>query len=132
MGNSEVGHLNIGAGRIVFQDITRIDSAIQDRSFFQNNVLNSIIYKVKKSRRALHLIGLVSDGGVHSSLNHLHALLEMINKHGLDDVFVHAILDGRDTPDQRKKLHQEFKQLYAFKKIRRDCNDLRTILLNGS
>lgn len=98
MGNSEVGHLNIGAGRIVFQDITRIDSAIQDRSFFQNNVLNSIIYKVKKSRRALHLIGLVSDGGVHSSLNHLHALLEMINKHGLDDVFVHAILDGRDTP----------------------------------
>jgi 2,3-bisphosphoglycerate-independent phosphoglycerate mutase len=103
MGNSEVGHLNIGAGRIVYQDISRINLAIQDRSFFQNSALNSAISKVKKNHRALHLIGLISDGGVHSSLEHLHALLEMINKSGLNDVFVHAILDGRDTPPDSGK-----------------------------
>lgn len=98
MGNSEVGHLNIGAGRIVYQDLLRIDMAIRDESFFQNEALSSVISKVNANNSALHLMGLVSDGGVHSQLSHLFALLEMTRKKGLKRVYVHAILDGRDTP----------------------------------
>lgn len=98
MGNSEVGHLNIGAGRVVYQDLLRIDKSIDDGSFIQNPVLSSVMEKVKSSDRALHLMGLVSDGGVHSQLSHLFALLEMAGKKQLPRVFVHAILDGRDTP----------------------------------
>ncbi len=100
MGNSEVGHLNIGAGRIVYQDLFKINIAIDDGSFFKNGPLNSVISKVKKYRSALHLIGLVSDGGVHSQLKHLLALLDMAKGKLLNKVCVHAILDGRDTaPD---------------------------------
>lgn len=98
MGNSEVGHLNIGAGRIVYQDLLRIDKAIADGSFTENDVLNSVISKVKTNDSALHFMGLVSDGGVHSQLEHLFALLDMANKKGVRHVYVHAILDGRDTP----------------------------------
>ncbi len=98
MGNSEVGHLNIGAGRIVYQDLLRIDQAIKDKTFFQNEVLNSIMATVKAGKTALHLMGLVSDGGVHSHLNHLLTLMDMARKNGLTQVYVHAILDGRDTP----------------------------------
>jgi len=98
MGNSEVGHLNIGAGRIVFQDILRIDMAIEDGSFFQNEVLNDLIEKVAQRGTSLHLMGLVSDGGVHSQFTHLLALLELARRKGLGRVYVHAILDGRDTP----------------------------------
>jgi len=98
MGNSEVGHLNIGAGRIVYQDILRIDMAIQDGSFFKNNVITALVEEVKARNSRLHLIGLVSDGGVHSQLNHLLALLDLAKQQGLDRVYVHAILDGRDTP----------------------------------
>jgi 2,3-bisphosphoglycerate-independent phosphoglycerate mutase len=96
MGNSEVGHLNIGAGRIVYQDLLRIDMAIRDKTFFQNDALNGVMAKVSNS--ALHLMGLVSDGGVHSQLTHLLALLDMAQEKGVKQVFVHAILDGRDTP----------------------------------
>jgi len=97
MGNSEVGHLNIGAGRIVYQDLVRIDRAVRDGSFFRNEILCSAMEKVKEKQSALHLMGLVSDGGVHSQLLHLLALLDMAREKGVGKVYVHAILDGRDT-----------------------------------
>jgi 2,3-bisphosphoglycerate-independent phosphoglycerate mutase len=97
MGNSEVGHLNFGAGRIVYQEITRIDKAIQDKTFFENSVLIEAMEQVKKRGTSLHLLGLVSDGCVHSSLNHLYALLRMAKEKDVEKVFVHAFLDGRDT-----------------------------------
>ncbi len=100
MGNSEVGHLNIGAGRVVFQDLLRIDLAIEDGTFFQNEVINSLLSQVKANGTKLHLMGLVSDGGVHSQLDHLLALLTLSQEKGLEHVFIHAITDGRDTaPD---------------------------------
>jgi 2,3-bisphosphoglycerate-independent phosphoglycerate mutase len=98
MGNSEVGHLNLGAGRIVYQDLTRIDLAIEDGSFFTNPVLNEAVEGAYRQGSSLHLMGLVSDGGVHSQLTHLLALLDLAKEKGLQRVFVHAILDGRDTP----------------------------------
>ena len=97
MGNSEVGHLNFGAGRIVYQEITRIDKAIKDGSFFKNQVLLEAMNKVRENGSALHLMGLVSDGGVHSSLNHLYALLRLAKDKGISKVYVHAFMDGRDT-----------------------------------
>ncbi len=100
MGNSEVGHLNIGAGRVVHQDLLRIDKAIADGSFFANQVLNSVMAKVKANGTTLHIMGLVSDGGVHSQLDHLLALLAMFRQKDVSKVCIHAILDGRDTaPD---------------------------------
>lgn len=98
MGNSEVGHLNIGAGRIVYQDLTRINLAIEDKSFFDNTELIKAVEHVRKNNSALHFMGLVSDGGVHSSLEHLFACIDFAKKQGLEKVYVHAFLDGRDTP----------------------------------
>lgn len=98
MGNSEVGHLNLGAGRVVYQDSTRISKAIREGEFFKNAVLVSAMESVKKSGEALHLMGLLSDGGVHSRLDHLFAMFDMAKAHGLTRVFFHAFLDGRDTP----------------------------------
>jgi 2,3-bisphosphoglycerate-independent phosphoglycerate mutase len=98
MGNSEVGHLNIGAGRIVYQDLLRIDTAIKDHSFFENKALNEACSMAKEKNACLHLMGLVSDGGVHSQLTHLFALLKLAAEKGLKKVYIHAILDGRDTP----------------------------------
>jgi len=98
MGNSEVGHLNIGAGRIVYQDFTRINRAIETGSFFDNDILKNTFSKAVKKKSALHLMGLVSDGGVHSHMNHLLALLKMAADHGLTEVYIHAFMDGRDTP----------------------------------
>jgi 2,3-bisphosphoglycerate-independent phosphoglycerate mutase len=98
MGNSEVGHLNIGAGRIVYQDFTRINLAIEKRELEKNPVLIAAIEEAKKNGAALHLLGLLSDGGVHSHNTHLYALLEMAKMHGLEKVYIHAILDGRDVP----------------------------------
>ena len=100
MGNSEVGHLNLGAGRIVYQELTRVTKSILDGDFFTNPVLLECIAKVKASGGRLHLSGLLSDGGVHSHNNHLYALLELAKREGLRDVFVHCLLDGRDTPPQ--------------------------------
>jgi 2,3-bisphosphoglycerate-independent phosphoglycerate mutase len=97
MGNSEVGHLNIGAGRVVYQDITRINKAIEDGSFFENEVMNKIMDQVKKDGKALHLYGLVSNGGVHSHINHIAALLKLAARQQLSKVFIHAFTDGRDT-----------------------------------
>ena len=98
MGNSEVGHMNIGAGRIIYQDLTRITKAIEDGDFFENKVLLQAIENCKKNNSDLHLWGLLSDGGVHSHNTHLYGLLEMCKKNGLENVYVHAFLDGRDTP----------------------------------
>ena len=100
MGNSEVGHLNIGAGRVVWQEITRIDQAIKDGSFFTNPELVNTMAHCRKHKTNIHLIGLVSDGGVHSSEQHYLALLEMAKKRGFtkNNLFFHAVMDGRDTP----------------------------------
>ena len=97
MGNSEVGHLNMGAGRIVYQELTRITKEIEDGDFFENEVLIEAVNKCKKNNSKLHLFGLLSDGGVHSHNTHLYALIELAKKHGLEEVYVHAFLDGRDT-----------------------------------
>lgn len=96
MGNSEVGHLNIGAGRIVYQELTRINKSIRDKDFFQNRMLLQAMKTAKERQVKLHLIGLVSKGGVHSSQEHLYALCAMAKDHGLEDVFIHAFTDGRD------------------------------------
>jgi len=104
IGNSEVGHLNIGAGRVVYQELTRINKAIKDKSFFKNKVLLNALNNVKKKRSCLHLIGLLSDAGVHSHISHLFALLKMAKSNGIKDVFIHVITDGRDClPGTAKK-----------------------------
>jgi 2,3-bisphosphoglycerate-independent phosphoglycerate mutase len=100
MGNSEVGHLNIGAGRVVYQELTRINLAVSDRSIFSNPVLVEAIDAAVSDGRAVHFMGLLSDGGVHSSREHLYALLEMARERGAKRVYVHAFLDGRDVPPQ--------------------------------
>lgn len=98
MGNSEVGHTNIGAGRVVYQELTRITKSIQDGDFFENEALLSAVTNCKQNNSALHLIGLLSDGGVHSHNEHLYALLTLAKQEGLDRVYVHCLLDGRDVP----------------------------------
>ena len=98
MGNSEVGHTNIGAGRVVYQELTRITKAITDGDFFKNPAFIGAVENCKKYGTALHLIGLLSDGGVHSHNTHLYALLELAKRNGIKDVYVHCLLDGRDVP----------------------------------
>jgi len=98
MGNSEVGHLNIGAGRIVYQELTRITKDIKDGSFFEKKPLCDVMDKARESGKAIHLMGLLSDGGVHSHNTHLYALLEMCRQRGVKNVYVHCFLDGRDVP----------------------------------
>ena len=98
MGNSEVGHLNIGAGRIVFQDFERINNSIANGDFFKHAALVNALQQLKINNKALHIFGLLSDGGVHSHINHILTMLEMAAKQGLQRVYVHAFLDGRDTP----------------------------------
>ena len=103
MGNSEVGHTNIGAGRIVYQGLTRITKSIQDGDFFQNEAFLSAIENVKKNHSALHLMGLLSDGGVHSHNTHLYGLLELAKKNDIENVYVHCFMDGRDVPPSSGK-----------------------------
>ncbi len=98
MGNSEVGHTNIGAGRIVYQELTRITKSIEDGDFFSNPELVGAIENCKKNHSKLHIMGLLSDGGVHSHIRHLYALLELAKRKDFEDVYVHCFLDGRDTP----------------------------------
>lgn len=107
MGNSEVGHLNMGAGRIVYQDLTKITKAIQDGDFFENKALLAACENVKANDSALHMFGLVSDGGVHSHNEHIYGLLEMAKRQGLKKVYVHCFLDGRDTPPASGKEYVE-------------------------
>lgn len=103
MGNSEVGHLNIGAGRVVYQELTRIFKAIEDGEFYTNKVLLEAMERLKGTDKALHLMGLLSDGGVHSHMDHLFALLDMAVKVGVERIYVHPILDGRDVLPQSAK-----------------------------
>lgn len=103
MGNSEVGHMNIGAGRIVYQSLTRINKSIEDGDFFDNDVLNKAMDHALNNHSALHIFGLLSDGGVHSHYKHLFALLELAKRKNLTKVYVHAFLDGRDV-DQKSAL----------------------------
>ena len=98
MGNSEVGHINLGAGRVVYQDFMRINNAIADGSFEKNEVFLKMLARVKKKKCALHLIGLVSNGGIHSHINHLMHILDILAENQIHNVFVHCITDGRDTP----------------------------------
>ncbi len=118
MGNSEVGHTNIGAGRIVYQELTRITKAIKDGDFFTNEELCAAVDSAVKTGKALHLIGLLSDGGVHSHNEHLYALLKLAKNKGLEKVYIHAIMDGRDVPPQSgldyvKELLQKTKEIGA-------------------
>ena len=103
MGNSEVGHMNMGAGRIVYQELTRITKSIQDGDFFENKALKDAVEHCKKEDSALHFMGLVSDGGVHSHIEHIYGLLELAKRAGLKKVYLHAFLDGRDTPPDSGK-----------------------------
>ena len=98
MGNSEVGHMNMGAGRIVYQELTRISKEIEDGDFFNNEALKLAFANAKKNNSSVHLYGLLSDGGVHSHITHVYGLLEMAKREGVENVYVHAFLDGRDTP----------------------------------
>lgn len=107
MGNSEVGHLNMGAGRIVYQDLTKITKSILDGDFFENKALLAACENVKKNDSSLHLMGLVSDGGVHSHNTHIYGLLELAKKQGIEKVYVHCFLDGRDTPPSSGKQYVE-------------------------
>lgn len=107
MGNSEVGHLNMGAGRIVYQDLTKITKAIQDGDFFENPTLLAACKNVKENDSSLHLFGLVSDGGVHSHIEHIYGLLELAKRQGIEKVYVHCFLDGRDTPPASGKEYVE-------------------------
>jgi 2,3-bisphosphoglycerate-independent phosphoglycerate mutase len=121
MGNSEVGHLNMGAGRIVYQELTRITKSIKDGDFFSNDEFNYCIDKVKATGKKLHLYGLLSDGGVHSHLTHLFALIKLAKEKGLDRVYVHCFLDGRDVSptsgaDFIKELQSKMDEL-SFGKI---------------
>ncbi len=114
MGNSEVGHLNIGAGRVIYMDVTRIDLMIASGEFFENPILLAAMHHARKGR--LHLMGLLSDGGVHSMNTHLYALLEMVKRQGVEDVCVHCFMDGRDTPPESgagfiEALQREIRQI---------------------
>jgi len=118
MGNSEVGHMNIGAGRVVYQDLTRISKSIEDGDFFENPVFLECLEKVKQGSGRLHLSGLLSDGGVHSHETHLYALIELAKRQGIRDIFVHCLMDGRDTPPQSgadylDRLEQEMARIGA-------------------
>lgn len=118
MGNSEVGHLNIGAGRVVYQEFTRIDRSIQTGNFFLNPALKNSIEQAKQRGTALHILGLLSDGGVHSHELHLHAMLEMAAREKLEKIYLHVFLDGRDTPPKSaeaylKRLQDKIDKLQA-------------------
>ena len=115
MGNSEVGHLNIGAGRIVYQELTKITKAIKDGVFFHNAALAKAIDHAIANESALHLMGLVSDGGVHSHLTHLYALIDFAKQKGLKKLYIHALLDGRDVPPQSAAIYFEMLEDYLAK-----------------
>ena len=107
MGNSEVGHLNLGAGRVVYQELTKINKSIREGDFFKNEKFLNAIEHAKKNNSSIHLMGLVSEGGVHSSMEHLYALIKLCAEQGLEKVYLHAFLDGRDTPPQSACIYLE-------------------------
>ncbi len=107
MGNSEVGHLNIGAGRIVYQSLTRINLSIENGEFYEKDVFLQAMRKAKKNDKAVHIFGLLSDGGVHSDIHHLFALLKLAKEENVDKVYIHAFLDGRDVAQTSAKKYIE-------------------------
>ena len=116
MGNSEVGHINIGAGRVIYQELPRISKAIEDGSFFEKKEFLAAVENAKKNNGKVHLMGLVSNGGVHSHVGHLYGLLELMKRQGQEEVYVHAILDGRDVPpsvgkEDIEKLEAKLKEI---------------------
>jgi 2,3-bisphosphoglycerate-independent phosphoglycerate mutase len=126
MGNSEVGHLNIGAGRVVYQDLVKINLAIKDKSFFNNPALKAAMQHALQNNKALHLMGLLSNGGVHSSNKHVYALCEMATAMGLKKVYIHAFMDGRDTDPKSglafiQELELHLKNTNASAKIASVC-----------
>jgi len=124
MGNSEVGHLNIGSGRVIRMDVSLVDHEIDTGAFFRNQNLTNAIEGAKKRGKALHLMGLCSDGQVHSSLTHLYALLQIAKQHELSRVYVHCFLDGRDTPPQSANLLASSLTSLAGSNTRRPCISL--------
>jgi 2,3-bisphosphoglycerate-independent phosphoglycerate mutase len=118
MGNSEVGHLNIGAGRVVYQEFTRIDRAIADGAFFTNPALKNAVEAAKSQDKALHILGLLSDGGVHSHELHIHAMLEMAAREGVTKTYLHMFLDGRDTPPKSAEVF--------LQRLQEKCEQLKT------
>lgn len=132
IGNSEVGHLNIGAGRIIYQSLTRIDKAIEDGDLYKNKELSRVMDETKQAGKALHLLGLLSDGGVHSHIEHLLALICMAKVKGLTEVYVHAFLDGRDVgPKTALEYIHELEEGMAQIGVGKDCYRQRTLLRNG-
>jgi 2,3-bisphosphoglycerate-independent phosphoglycerate mutase len=125
MGNSEVGHLNLGAGRVVYQELTRISRSIETGEFFENPALLAAMQEARRRKGSLHLMGLLSDGGVHSHTDHLLALLEMAERLGVERVFVHAILDGRDTPPAGARSYLE---LFHERSRRRKNGCIATVI----
>lgn len=125
MGNSEVGHLNIGAGRVVYQELTRITKSIEDGDFFSNEAFLGAVENCKKHNSALHLYGLCSDGGVHSHLTHLYALVKLARENGLKNVFIHCFMDGRDVPPESGKgyIHALQNELKAL-----GCGKIATVM----
>lgn len=125
MGNSEVGHLNLGAGRIVYQELTRITKSIEDGDFFENPAFNKAIGTCLEKGTKLHLFGLCSDGGVHSHLNHLYALVKLAKQKGLDRVYIHCFMDGRDVPPQSGK---DYIAALQAELIKLGCGRIATIM----
>lgn len=129
MGNSEVGHTNIGAGRIVYQELTRITKSIEDGDFFSVPEFVKAIENCKKNNSKLHIMGLLSDGGVHSHMRHLFALLELAKRKDFEDVYVHCFLDGRDTRSSiSRRLYNAIRRKNERKRNWKDCNYLWKIL----
>jgi 2,3-bisphosphoglycerate-independent phosphoglycerate mutase len=124
MGNSEVGHLNIGAGRIVYQDLTKISRSIKLGKFFSKEAFLAAINNVKKNKSSLHLMGLLSDGGVHSHIDHLKALIELAKKNDVKNLFLHAFLDGRDVPPRSALTYLEEIKKFMYKE---GCGEISTV-----
>ncbi len=132
MGNSEVGHTNIGAGRIVYQELTRITKSIEDGDFFSIPELTEAIENCKKNHTKLHVMGLLSDGGVHSHIRHLYAILELAKRKDFEDVYVHCFLDGRDTRSSiRRRIYSRTRKENGRKRCWKNSKYIWKILCNG-
>ena len=132
MGNSEVGHLNLGAGRIVYQDFTRVTQDIKNGNFFKNPALVWAMDNALENNKSLHLLGLLSDGGVHSHIDHLKALLDMAKLKKLQKVYLHAFLDGRDVPPANAiKYINEIEEYMEKNRCRQNSDNFRPLLCNG-
>ena len=131
MGNSEVGHTNIGAGRIVYQELTRITKAIEEGSFFENEALDQAMEQIAANGSSLHLMGLLSDGGVHSHNSHLYALIEMAKRKGIKKVYIHAFLDGGRCTGCWPRIYYRLPEKTGGNRRRQHCHHHGTLLCHG-